>query len=237
MPKKRVTRKELLKKPDEFMTFTGKLIRFATEYKKAIIFAFGMLFTVVIVVSLVKYFSGRSEMEAFTMLAEAKLKYTETKKKDKDKAFVEAEKQYSAILEKYSGKQGGKFAKANFADICHAAGKYDQAIKLYEEALNDFKNYPSVRNLILAGLGHCHAEKKEYDEAMVYFEKIVSGSVPIMKEDAYVNLWGLYSMKGDDAKSKETAAKIVADYPNSVYVDLIKDQAEVEIEVEPKTEG
>lgn len=225
---KKVTRKELLKKPDEFMTFTGKLIRFSTENKTAITLAFAILFIAIIAISLVNFFSAKSEMEAFTVLAEAESRYSETKKDDKEAAFAEAEKLFEPVLKNYSGKQGAKLAKMLYADICYGSGKIDRAIELYEEALDDFENYPSVRNLILSGLGHCHTQKKEYDKAVGYFEKIVSDPVPIMKEDAYVNLWGLYSVKGDEAKSMETAKKIVSDYPDSFFADMIKDKAKID---------
>ena len=47
--KKRVTRKELLKEPDEFMTFTGKLVQYVRDYQKQLMYGFSALVLIIII--------------------------------------------------------------------------------------------------------------------------------------------------------------------------------------------
>jgi len=58
MAKKRVTRKQLLKEPDEFITFTGKLIRFGRAHHKELTYAVCAVFIIVIAFAAVRYFSS-----------------------------------------------------------------------------------------------------------------------------------------------------------------------------------
>ena len=44
------TRKELLKEPDEFITISGKLIRFAVAHKNQLIYALGVIVAVSLII-------------------------------------------------------------------------------------------------------------------------------------------------------------------------------------------
>ena len=48
--KRKKTRKELLKEPDEFMTLTGKLFGFAVDHKTQLTYGLGILLAVAIII-------------------------------------------------------------------------------------------------------------------------------------------------------------------------------------------
>ena len=54
--KRKKTRKELLKEPDEFMTLSGKLIKFAVEHKKQLTYGLGIILALVVIISGVRFF-------------------------------------------------------------------------------------------------------------------------------------------------------------------------------------
>jgi len=51
------SRKELLKKPDEFMTFTGKTIRLVSDYQKPISYALCAIVAVILVIFGYRFFA------------------------------------------------------------------------------------------------------------------------------------------------------------------------------------
>ena len=71
MAKKRVTRKQLLKEPDEFMTFTGKLIQFGRKYDKQLTYAACAFFIIIIGLTAFRFFSNRAENTASDLLRQA----------------------------------------------------------------------------------------------------------------------------------------------------------------------
>ena len=78
MTKKRVTRKQLLKEPDEFITYSNRMIKFGVEYKQQLMIAAGIFCAAVLVYVGVQYVSERSRSKAFNLLENAVAKYEQT---------------------------------------------------------------------------------------------------------------------------------------------------------------
>lgn len=222
---KKVTRKQLLKEPDEFITFTGKLIRLVSTYQKQITIVIGIVVSVFLIISIVKFYTNRMENNAFTLLNQANDKYSAVlSSQDASTALKEVEKDFEYILSEYSGYQGGKIARVNYAAYCYRAGEYDKASSLYTTALKDFGKNPSYQNLILNGLGYSYKAKKDYENSVKYFEMIASSKIPMLKDEALFNLSKLYLILGKKSKSIEVLNTIVSDYPESIYFELAKAQ-------------
>jgi len=225
MAAKKITRKEFLKKPDEFITFSARLLEFAIRYKIQLLAGLGALCLILLLVSGTIYFSRKSEEKAFSMMQQGLQKYkTLLQTIGPAKAYREVNGDFEFILKKYSGKYGGKLARVSYADICYRAGEYDKAIALYRQSLEDLGEVQPMYYLILNGLGYAHAAKREFQEAAAYFQKIASGSEFIMKDDALFQLGRIYHALGDPEKSKASYARIVSDHPDSIYLELVKNK-------------
>ncbi|MFC1857100.1 tol-pal system YbgF family protein [Thermodesulfobacteriota bacterium] len=225
MTKKRVTRKQLLKEPDEFITFSGKLIRFGVENKVQIAVAFGIFFALLFLIAGTRFFSNRAENKAFAMLEKSLVQYvTISKDRGAHEALREVEKNFREIFEKYSRKDGGKVARLAYANICYQGGDPDQAIDLYNKALGDFDDKPSLKNLALSGLAYCYEAKQDYPAAIKFFEMIASGPETILKDEALFNLGRLYVATGNKEKSVEAYKKIISEYSDSIYIELAREK-------------
>ena len=66
-----------------------------------------------------------------------------------EKAYLDVGKNFQSIMDKYSGRAGGKHASLIYANICYAAKDYDKAIELYNKSLEDFNDELFIKNLIL----------------------------------------------------------------------------------------
>jgi len=225
MAKKKITRKQLLKEPDEFLTFSGKLFRFATAHKKKLAIAVGGLVAVGVLFAGVGYFTNKAENKAVALLDSATAAYaTQLKSKDPQAAYREVAKDFQHLVDQYGQREGGKMARIVFADICYQAGETDRAVALYTTALSDFKDRPSLKNLILSGLAYSLEQKKDYQGAAAHFESIVAGTDPTLKDDALYNLGIIYTKTGNPEKSAEMFNKILEDYPDHPYRDLIRER-------------
>ncbi|MCG6911122.1 MAG: tetratricopeptide repeat protein [Deltaproteobacteria bacterium] len=225
MAKKRVTRKQLLREPDEFITFTGHLIRFGRRYQKEIIYATCAFFILVIALVAFRYFSNRAENTASDLLRQAMQKY-ETRRNDTDaaKAFVEVEPDFEHILDSYGNRHAGKMAVVVYANLCYEAGKTDKAIRLFEKALNDTGSKGEYRNLILSSLGYAYEQKEDLKAAVTYFEDIAGNDNPIAKDVALFNLGRLYEKLGEGEKSRKAFTRLISDFKDSVYYDLANEK-------------
>jgi len=221
---KKITRKQLLKEPDEFMTFSGRLMDFLVQNKTSLLIGLFSVFAVIIIVSGIRYASNQSENEAFALLQENISKYsTLMKDNDPKKAYQGVKDDFEKFLQQYSGKTAVKLAHTAFANICYEAGEFTKAIELYQSAMADFGNEPSLKASISNGLAYAYEANKDDANALKYFEMASESESPV-KGEALFNMARLYAKKGDTAKSTEAYKKIVSDHSDSVYVQIAKER-------------
>ncbi len=223
--KKKISRKKLLKEPDEFISVSSKILNYFVKNKVVFISVIGVIFGTILVVSGVFYFSGKAESEAFAMMRKGLSRYqTVLEEDDPKEAYDTVGKDFKRIIDDYGTRMGGKLARMTYAGIAYDAGDYDKAISLYSQALEDSIDYPSLTNLVLQGLGYCYEAKKDYPSAIKYFKRIATGGDPLLKPDACFNLGRIYALTGDSAKSREFYKKIVAEYPDFIFINIVKDK-------------
>ena len=224
--KKRVTRKQLLKEPDEFITFSGKLIQFGMQYKTQLTYVASILIALIVVVSGYRFFSIRSENNAEALLNQAVAKYqTALNGQDSEKAYQTVSADFQLIFNKYASKNSGKIARVIFANICFDAGEYAKAIELYRQALEDFKNHAFMNNLIRSDLGYAHEQINDIAVAVSYFEKIAENPEPILRDEALFNLGVLYEKSGNHQKSADAFQRIITEHPDSMYIEIVKERS------------
>jgi tetratricopeptide (TPR) repeat protein len=221
----RKTRKELLKEPDEFMTISGKLIGIAVDHKTQISYAVMAIVALALIISGYRFFSIRSENRAAALLDQGLVKYEKSQTdKNPAKAYADVSGDFDLILDKYGSKKSGKIAKLTFANICYEAGKYGQAIELYQSALKDFETHPAIYNQVLNSLGYAHEQQEDYAGAVQYFEKLSQTQKTALRGEALFNLGRLYDKLGQIEKSKAAFNKILSDHQDFIYIDLVKEK-------------
>jgi len=227
MAKKRISRarKRDLANPDEFITFWTKLSDFAAENKVKFSCALGFVLVLMVVAASILYFLKKSENTAFALLQQNINNYQMLlKKTGPEKAYQDAGKDFQSMIEKYSGRAGGKHARLIYANICYTAKDYNKAIELYKKSLEDFNNEPFIKNLIINGLGYSYAVKKDYKTAAKYFEMIASIPDYSIKDEALFNLGEIYDAMGDHGKSIDAFKKILSDHTGSIYTEIAKEK-------------
>ena len=142
-----------------------------------------------------------------------------------NQAYQSVTEDFHVILDKYGNKGGGKLARVTFANICFDAGEYGEAVKLYEESLKHFEQHPMIYNLILSGLGYANQQLNENQRAVTYFEKIVTRDDQVLRDEALFNLGVLYEKLGEMEKSENAFNQIVSDFPDSMYINIIKERS------------
>jgi tetratricopeptide (TPR) repeat protein len=223
--RKKVSRKKLLKEPDEFITLSGKLIQFGIQYQKQITYTVGVVVALLLLFAGYRFFSARSENIAMRQLNQAVAKYeVALQNGDPKQAFQKVADDFQNVLSRYENRKGGNLAGVIFADICFDAGKYNRAIELYTKAQDNFKDHPILYNLILSGLGYAYEQINENERAASYFEKIATSENQALHDEALFNLGVLYEKLGETEKSQKAFGQIKSDYPDSMYIDIVKER-------------
>ncbi len=223
--KRKKTRKELLKEPDEFLTISSKLVKLSIEYKSHLTYALGIIIALALIIFGIRFFSIRAENNASALLDKSLIDYNSMKTEKKpDEIYDAVSADFQFILKKYGRKESGKLARLIYANICYNADKYKQAIELYKKSLTDFEKYQMIHNQILGNLGYAYEQEENYSAAVSYFEKISSAPEPIMRGEALYNLGRLYDKLGQSEKSKQAYNKIISDHQDFIYIELVKER-------------
>lgn len=222
MAKTKKTRKELLKEPDEFITTTGKLIQWAVKHQNQLTYALIAVVVIALGISTYRFFSARSENQAALLLQQAVARYDELRAdRSTAEAYSAVSSDFEAILDDYGNKRNGKTAALVFANICYEAGDFKKSLAHFESALSHFDAYPLIRNQILSSLAMAHLQLGQDSAAIDYFEQIVAGTLDANREEALFHLGGLYARAGQPEKSRAAYDRLLTDYADSAYRDLV----------------
>ena len=225
--KKRLTRKQLLKEPDEFLTFSAKAIRFGAEHRKPISYASIALVVVVLAVALLHYFSNLSQREAYAVFEQGLDQYMGQASGDQSHHFQErAKAAFAELLRRYPSTRAAELSLPLYADISYADGAYDEAIKLYQRALEFLSEDDILQRLIWNGLAYAYEGKKDYNTAAQYFKKITDAEGIFLKADAYFNLGRMYEAMDNQEGARQAYEDVVKDYPGAVNFQVAKEKLE-----------
>ncbi|MAF33425.1 MAG: tetratricopeptide repeat protein [Desulfobacterales bacterium] len=221
---KKISRKRLLKEPDEFITFTGNFFQFAKKHRVKLVWSCGGIVSLILIFLGMQFFSTRAEKKAATILEQTMSRYEMIlKENDLSKAYRDLGKDFEQILKRYSKTGAGKIATVIYANMSYKADEVDKAITLYGKALQYFSDTPSLKSIILNGLAHSYQKKKDYEHAIEYFKMIASEPGSTMKDEALFNLGQIYGEKGDMEQKRKVFQQIISDHSDSIYIEMVNE--------------
>lgn len=224
--KKRVTRKQLLKEPDEFLTFSAKVIRFAAENQRAVLFAAVGLAVALMLFAGVRYYFRASEHRAQVLLEQALAQYKFEAPADKGATSRDAAAEHlEKLLSKYPSTSAARLGLVVYGDLSYDRGDYQKALELYQKALEAFSGETTLEKLIWNGLAHAYEAKKDYNSAAGYFQKITDSQDEFMKADAYFDLGRMMEARNRKEEARKAYNKVVKDYPDSAGFRIAKERA------------
>jgi tetratricopeptide (TPR) repeat protein len=226
MAKKRVTRKQLLKEPDEFITTTGKLIAWAKDHSQGLIIGAVGFFILIIGISIYGYVQQNRSDAAQLMFSQAMTKYqTEAEKKSEGEALVAVSADFEKLIDSYGGQPAGQLGRVLYGHINLAAKVYDQAITHYEKAMVNIDADGSIANIVINGLAMAYQQKGEYPKAIEKYRKIADGTDSMLKDAALFNLGKLYELIGKSEESKKAYQQLHDDFPGSMYSGIAREKS------------
>jgi len=219
------TRKELLKEPDEFITFSSRLIGFIATYKNAIVYALYAVMLAVTAFSAYVWYSGRQEAAAAAQLGQALAKYER----------LRAEASPAKACRRWRRIFGGSSAAMATTPTETSPGCCTptcvtrpaiskQAAELYQDSLTRFTDDPLMLFQIKRSLGYAHAGLKDYATAVSYFEQALSAAEKNLQDDVLFHLGDLYSRLGNPQKSAEAFNRLLTEHKDSIYVNMVRER-------------
>ena len=222
MTRKKVSRKKLLKEPDEFISITARTIQYVRDHRRQITMLSVMaLAAVTAALGGYSYFlwqEGKAQaiqQQAFEIYQEAFLKGSSP----------EGEKEsYRKAIEKF--KEALKvYDRGNVSQISSLyIGHSHYALKEYESAITAYSGrYEGpFRAMAFDGLGHSYEAKGDFAKALENYQKNMEEEHNPFQGEGYLGAARCYEALQQKQKALETYQKALAKNPKSRMADIIQ---------------
>ena len=223
MAKKKITRKELLKKPDEFVTFSSKAAVFVRGHLRLLKYI-GVAIAVIVVSYLAIYiylgFVNEEGQNAYNMAYDT---MTENMKPDPDpEKLQESEELFAKVIDEYGFSKAAGLALPQIANLKFLEKKYDEAIVLYREFLDEVSGDAQYKALANLALATCYEAKGDLKTAIETLGPILDAPDNPFKETGMLNLARLYRLDNKPEKEKEILEIFIKEHKDSPFLSVAK---------------
>ena len=167
MAKKKLSRKELLKETDEFLTLSGKAARFVNEHMRQVkLVGIGVVVIAVAYIAVWGYMkhTNKKGQAAYNIAYDTLVQSLQSQEKDED-GLNKSEEQFEAVISDYGMSKAAKLALAQVGHAMFRNQKYDDAIDYYDEFSTKASDNEAYETLTRLALAACHEAKGEMKKA------------------------------------------------------------------------
>ncbi|MFW6147621.1 MAG: tetratricopeptide repeat protein [Thermodesulfobacteriota bacterium] len=223
MAKKRVTRKELLKKEDEFISFSTRIYQFVVEHSKKIQWAGICLGAIVVVILGINLYLRHLNQKALAAYNEAfQNLVSNSSSQAGEESIQKSTEELDKLIREYGWTKMATFAIPQLAYLKYGQGKYKEAISLYNDYLERIGENSIYEPMAYFGIAACYEAEEDYQAAIRYLKKIIDNDGAFLKEEAMYSLGRMYELVGRKELSKETFQKFISQFPQSPLLPLAK---------------
>lgn len=222
MSAEKISRKRLLKEPDEFISTTTKAIRFVGEHRRQVIRYAIILLLVMVAGAGVFFYLDWQKGKAMAVQGQALSLYEEANRKG---AGTEGAKEslrqaMEKFREAFSIDSRGNQSQVSqiYIALCHfGLQEYDAAIAAYNPCLEG-----PFRPMALNGLGYCYETKKDYGKALEYFKKNAEEAKSAYQEEGFMGAARCSEMLNQKPNALDFYQKALSQNPKSPMADFLQ---------------
>jgi tetratricopeptide (TPR) repeat protein len=224
MTSKKVSRKKLLKEPDEFISTTGKVIQFVRTHERQI--TRGAIIVLIVIAAAaggfyyLRWQEGKAlavQDQALQLYQDAYRTSMENPAGEKKEDFQKALDKFKESLSVYSRGNGGQVSEIFIGHCYYAMKEYDQAQAAYAKCLDG-----PFRNLALNGTAYIFEIKGDYQKALENFEKNMEDRNQPYQVESLLGAARCYEALKQKPKALEIYEKALAQAPKSTMVEFIR---------------
>jgi outer membrane protein assembly factor BamD (BamD/ComL family) len=217
MAKQKIKRKDLIKKPDEFLTFTERAINYIRDRSKYFEYA-GMVIAAAAVVYLgattyLNYVNKQGQGAYNAAYAD-----TMAEKPDLGKTVALFEK----VTDDYGLSKVSRLVSPQVGYLKYREKKYDEAVACYETYMKKLPHKSPYRSLSQLAIAAVYEEKGEPDRAIKILNDLKSHPDNVFMEETLLSLARVYRLSKQDDKAKEIYKEFIDRFKTSPFLPMAK---------------
>lgn len=224
MAEKKLTRKELLKEPDEFLTVTSRAILYCRENPRTAVVSIAVVVIGALVVAGIMALRHQSMTKSHELFLHASRDYenvmqapTPPSAEQLDKLFI----RFDAIAKDYPSYPSGEMALLYSAHVLYNKKDFKGALERYEQLRSSKLAKEGLEQLILYNVAETMVATNAYDSAVSLFKRLSQDTNSPYRREAYASIARIYERTN---KTKEAVQayrqylKIFPEAPDAAFV-------------------
>jgi len=190
---KRKIRKKELKKPDEFITFSGKIIAWCQDNIRIVIGVLASVVVLILIISAVFLLKASRETKARGLYEEALSLYQVESSGNAEAAnYSMATAKLEEVKQRYRSTRVASYALIDLGNIYFQEGDYEKAISCYTNFLQRTDISDPLHDQALESLGQTYEAKGSWQEAVEVYQRLGSEGPPVYQAQAQLYLGRVY---------------------------------------------
>jgi tetratricopeptide (TPR) repeat protein len=217
MAKQKITRKALLKSPDEFLTFSEKALNFIRDRARYFhVAGIGVAAAALVYLGVTTYLNYVNQKGQGAYYAA----YSELRRERAD--LEKAEALFKKVVEDHNLSRVSKLVAPQIGYMKYQENAYDEAALLYETFLNKSSENSPYRTLASLALAAAYEEKRELEAAIELLRVLSSLPENAFMEQTLLGLGRLYRLSGQDDKAREVYKDFSSRFTTSPFLTQVK---------------
>lgn len=220
MAQKKISRKELLRTPDEFLTFSQKVFQYVSDNTKKVVILASLAVALVILTLGTKWYLGYTAGQALAAYTHALAQLPADKDFDPQKAEA-ATQGLENLIASYPRTPQARDALLELGALYYRLNRFEKSREAYEKFLEGLRpEEESLKPLILDSLAQVFEAKGDPKQAAERWEQILTLPGELLKDQAYLGLGRVYLALGRKDKAKKAYQDLLSSHPQSASASL-----------------
>jgi tetratricopeptide (TPR) repeat protein len=222
LAKRKIRRKEL-KKPDEFITFSSRIITWCQENIRIVVRVLAGLAVLILITSAVFLFKANRETKARGLYEEALSLYqVEPSGNAGAVNYSMATAKLEEVKQRYHSTTVAINALIDLGNIYFQEGSYEKAISCYTDFLQRTDLSHPLYDQALESLGQTYEAKGSWQEAVEAYQRLASKGGPVYQAQAELYLGRVYEAIGDKQKAMTHYDNYLNESPALIFGEWIR---------------
>jgi predicted negative regulator of RcsB-dependent stress response len=221
---KKITRKELLKEPDEFLTLSTKIIRHARLNPRMYTTGFAALIVIVLAVLGWFAYSRQQEVRSHELFEQAYASYEQLTNQGAptseqlDRVFQE----FDRIAKEYGSRIGGEMALLYSGHVLYKKQDYKEALERYNRLQSSNLVQHGLGPLVTYHMAMTRMAMKEYEQALALFDQLSKDTLSPYRREAYSSIAKTYELMGKNKEAVQAYKQYLKMFPEAPDASFVK---------------
>ena len=221
-----ISRKQELKKPDEFISTVERLTELAQVHGKRLLLMAGLLIMVGAVVVGVFLYQLKQEKWAAALEFEAASYYhqpvtipseVEGDQSLREENLRKAIDLYREVVTRYPRTKAAALSQYYLGNSHLELSDHEHAIAAYQDFIQQYDHFPSLLALVRQRLAYAYLGQGDLEAAKNAFEDLVAFEGALNKDQVLYELGRLYETEGKNEEAIQRYQQIVESQPGTIF--------------------